>query len=504
MYDALKRLVRTGAAYQLAEIVAKGIALILLPVYTRYLSRSDYGTADLLLTLVILISFLVRLGVVDGFVRHYFDDEDPERQRRLARAASGYMILGTTLAAALVAVLAGPLSELVLGRRDTTLFLIVALGLWTFSNLELANAMLRVRERAGTYLRASLANVALTVAMTFFLVVVQDAGARGLMAGNFFGSTIVLLVLWWTQRDHIGLRIDRAALRPMLRFGVPTVPAEVSVFALNLIDRLYLYRFESHAQAGDYSLGVKLASVVIFATRAFQFAWPPLAYSIKDDDEARRLYAFVTTYYALLTGLVVAGLVLLGRWFVRLFAAPEFFGAHRALPWVGLGWALYGLVLVLIVVAGRARVTTRNFPAAAAGLVANVALLLVLVPAFGIAGAGMALVAAYLVMLAVLYGLTRNLFSVPFQWARLAQLVAVMGGLSVGGELLLPKSGAAGFAERALVLCAIPTVLWLTGFVRDDERARLRGLVEAARRRSGPGAGPTAPESGAVLPDAPG
>ena len=88
----------------------------------------------------------------------------------------------------------------------------------------------------------------------------------------------------------------------MLRFGLPTVPAEVSVFALFFIDRLWLYRFASPEEAGLYSLSVKLAGVVVFTVRAFQYAWPPLAYSIADDAEAGRVYARVTTYYVLFTG----------------------------------------------------------------------------------------------------------------------------------------------------------------------------------------------------------
>ena len=205
----------------------------------------------------------------------------------------------------------------------------------------------------------------------------------------------------------------------MLKFGLPTVPAEMSVFLLNVVDRFYLFRYESAGAAGLYSLAVKLAAVVVFTVRAFQYAWPPLAYSIKDDREAGRVYSFITTYYVLGTGMIVAGLTLLGRWVVRLFAAPDFFGAHEALPWVALGWALYGLFLVFVVMAGRAQVTTRNFPAALAGLAVNVVLLVVLVPPLGISGAGIALVGAYTVMLALMYLFTRSLFAVAFQWTRL-------------------------------------------------------------------------------------
>jgi O-antigen/teichoic acid export membrane protein len=481
----LRRLLTTGAAYQVADVVSKGIALILLPVYTRHLTRADYGTAELLVTTVILVSIVARLGVGEALVRFHFLDADVERRRALARTATGVLLAVTTAVAGAVAIFAGPLSDWLLGSSQPAVMRATALGLWAFTNLELAYALLRVEERARAYALASLTNVALTVALTVWLVVVRDEGAVGLVAGNYVASAAVLLGLWWVLREAIGVgigRIDRRQLGPMLRFGLPTVPAEVSVFAMFFIDRLWLYRYASPDEAGLYSLSVKLAGVVVFTVRAFQYAWPPLAFSIADDAEASRVYARVTTYYVLFTGVVVAGLALLGRWLVRLLAAPEFFAAHEALPWVALGWALYGLFLVLVAMAGRARVTVRNFPAALCGLAANVALLALLVGPLGIAGAGLALVGAYVMMLGVMYLLTRSLFHVPFEWGRLAMIVVVAGGLATAGELLLPTSGAGGFLARAAVLCAIPAVLLVAGFLRPGERdavRRVRAMVAA-------------------------
>ena len=183
--------------------------------------------------------------------------------------------------------------------------------------------------------------------------------------------------------------------------------------------------------------------------RAFQYAWPPLAYSVTDDAEAARLYGLVTTYYVLVSGWVVAGLALLGRWVVRLLAAPAFFGAYKALPWVALGWALYGLWVVFLVIAGRAKVTTRNFPAALAGLAANVVLLLVLVPPLGIAGAGIALCGAYVVMLGVMHAADPPRVQGAVRVAAPGPAAAVMGGVAAAGDVLLPTHGAVGLLTRA-------------------------------------------------------
>jgi O-antigen/teichoic acid export membrane protein len=483
----LKRLLSTGAAYQFGDILAKAIALLTLPLYTQHLSPDAYGAAETLLTAVILASILLRVGVGEAFIRFYFDDEDQARRERIARTATATVAWTTTLAALLAAAFAGEISRALLSFYDPPLIYCAVLGLWAFTNLEMAYAQLRVDERARAYVIASGSNVAMTVAFTIALVVFADQGARGLLLGNFGASALVVLGLWWVLRRRFSLRVRLADLRAMLRFGLPTVPADASVYALQVIDRFYLFRSYSHGAAGLYAVAIKLATVVFVAVRGFQYAWPPLAYSIESDVMAARLYSLVTTYYALATGVVVCAVALLGRWMVMLLAAHRFFGAHRALPWLALGWALYGLYLVFVVIAGRARITSRNLPAAAAGLAVNVALLVLLVPAsgagLGIAGAGIALCGAYVTMLVVMYLLTRALFKVGFEWRRLAQLTAILAGVAVSGELLLPSHGAAGLALRVAWLGLVPALLLLTRFFHDHEREQVRALVADGRRR---------------------
>jgi O-antigen/teichoic acid export membrane protein len=482
----LKRLVSSLAAYQLADIVSKFIAVLLLPVYTRYINPAGYGVVELLANGVIFVSILVRFGMIEAFLRFYYTDEDPQRRDALVRRAFVFLLVTTTITAAVLAAFAGPLSKVVLGHRDTTTFLIAVLGLWTFTNLEFAYGLLRVDERLRTYAIATVSNVLFTVALTMVLVVGLGKGYRGLLLGNYAVSTVVLFVLWWTMRHRLRAPRGRGErLAALLRFGLPTVPAEISVYALNIIDRYYIYHRGSPGLAGLYSIAIKLAGAVAFIVRAFQYAWPPLAYSVTDDAEAARLYGLVTTYYVLVSGWAVAGLALLGRWVLRLLTTPQYYGAYKALTWVSLGWAMYGLWVVFLVIAGRAKVTTRNFPASVAGLVANVVLLIVLVPPLGIAGAGLALCGAYVAMLAAMYVLTRRLFTVAFEWRRLVQVVIIAGGIATAGELLLPTHGASGFISRAVAFALIPVLLFATRFAHREELVQLRALLARLRPAGG-------------------
>jgi O-antigen/teichoic acid export membrane protein len=492
----LKRLVSSLAAYQVADVVSKFIAVLLLPVYTRYISPKGYAVVQLLANGVIFTSILVRFGIIEAFLRFYFTDEGQARRDALARRAVRFLLAASSVAAVVLALFAGPLSKLVLSHRDTKTFLVAVLGLWSFTNLELVYGLLRVDERLRTYAIASLTNVCLTVAASVVLVVGLGEGARGLLLGNYAVSTLVLFALLWTMRGRLLRRAGAGdageSLPLLLRFGLPTVPAEISVYALSIVDRYYIYHDRGQGLAGLYSIAVKLAGAVAFIVRAFQYAWPPLAYSVRDDAQAARLYGLVTTYYLLVSCWVVAGLTLEGRWVLRLLTTPQYYGAYRALPWVALGWAMYGLWVVFLVIAGRVNVTKRNFPASLAGLVANVLLLLALVPSLGIAGAGIALCGAYVVMLLVMHVLTRRAFATRFEWRRLFQLAVVMGVLAAGGDLLLPTHGVLGFLARGAVFLAIPLILYITGFAHPEELAQLRRLIARLRRSSPSPAGDAA------------
>jgi O-antigen/teichoic acid export membrane protein len=485
MFEYVKRLATTGAAYTASSVVAKLIAVALLPIYTRYLTRADYGAAEVLLATVVALSILVRLGIIEALLRFYYTYDDRRERDEVARTSVAFLLLTSTAGALIAIPFAGELSELVLDRRDTELALIAIAGLWLFTNYELLMALFRLDERAGAYFATSLSNVLMTVALTVWLVVVEDEGARGLLVGNFGGTALTLVPLAYVHRARLSVTPSRRLLRPMLRFGVPTMPAELSLYALNFIDRIMLVRFVGLAEAGLYSLAVKFSQVVTVLVRAFSLAWPPLAYSIREDEDARRTYALIVTYFSLLAATVVLGLSLEARWVARALAAPEFFESYKAVPLVSTGVTLYALFLVLVVVAGRVGRTKLNFPVTAFAALVNVGLNLLLVPPYGLVGAGIALVGSYAAMLTLMYLVTRRFFPVPFEWGRLARILVIAVGLFALGELTLPTSGATGFLSRAALVPAFIAALAATGFFRPAEVRAFRSLVGRMRSRVG-------------------
>lgn len=483
MFGHLRRLATTGAAYTAASVISKLIAVVLLPIYTAYLTPSDYGAAEVMLASLIAASIIVRLGVIEAILRFYY--KAGERPEAVVRTGFASLFWTTTAAAALALPFAGQISEALLEREDAGLARLAILGLWHLTLWEYVLTLLRLDERARAYFTYTIAQVLVTIPVTVVLVTQTDLGASAILLGSFGTGVFFMLGRVWLERRRLGLRVDTALLRRMLRFGLPTMPAELTLYSLSFLDRIIIVRLAGLAEAGLYALAVKFANGMQVLVRGFHLAWPPIAYSIEDDDEARGAYALIVTWFVAVCAFAVVGLWLLAPWIVRLLADDRFFAANEVVGPLAAGTALYALYLVLVVILGRTGRTELSFPATAAAVVVNVGLNLLLVPEYGIEGAGVALVVSYAVVVTIMHLITRRLFPVPYEWRRLALVVGAAGVLIAVGELFVPHDGADGFVLTLGLCAAYPLALWLGRFLTPDERERLGALLQRMRERGG-------------------
>ncbi len=467
MSGYLRRLASTGAAYTAASIISKLIAVALLPLYTRFLSPADYGAAEVMFAAVVAISIVIRLGVIEALLRFYY--KSGEQPDLVVATSFASLFWAGTVSALVLLPFAGPVSELLLGTSDAELARVAIAGLWVLTLSEYLLTLFRLDERARAFFVVTMLSVALTIPVTIVLVVVLDLGAIGLLLGSYGTGAAIVLGLIAYHRRRLSLLVDVPLFRRLMRFGLPTMPAELSLYSLSFVDRIIIARSLGLAEAGLYALAVKVSQAVNVLVRGFQLAFPPLAYSITDDDEARRAYSVVVTWFVVIMAGVVTSIWLTAPWIIRIFAAPEYFDAQEAVGPVAAGTALYALYMVLLVVLGRTGRTEFNFPATLAGVGANIGLNLLLVPVWGIVGAGVSLIASYAVVLVLMYVFTQRLFPVPYEWLRLLKVTGSAAAMIAIGLLFVPDDGLGALAIRLVLIAAVPLAMVGTGFFSRTE-----------------------------------
>ncbi len=303
----------------------------------------------------------------------------------------------------------------------------------------------------------------------------------GVIVGNWIGTLAVYFVLLGYRRYQLGLEFDRRLFRAMNRFGMPLVPAQLAIWTINFVDRLFIATFKGQAEVGYYSIGVRIASATLLLLTAFRLAWPAFAYSIEDENEARRTYGYVLTYVLFITCWVSLGLALLAPWIVRLLTArPEFYAGARVVGLLSFSAVAWGAYTVVAIGIGRARFTQFNWVVSGVAAVINVALCFALIPPYGMIGAAIATAASMGSMFGLMAIHAQRVYPVPYQWRR----VAIVGGSSIA-IAALGRSMHLPLAPSIVLAAAYPLILLPLGFYLPAERRRLRAvgrrLVAAAR-----------------------
>lgn len=464
----LKALSGQSLVYGSADAFAFALNVLLLPVYTSYLSAAQYGALALLLLFGTLSKILVRLGLDSGFFRVYYDLDSADARRRLAGTAllvsagaaasflAGVALLRRPLGALLFAGEPAPGGWLVLVAAD------VSLGALLFVPLNL----LRIEDRPRLFSALAVFRHALNAGLKVGFLA-GGAGVAGVLWGDLLSTAALVLAALSLLRGRVTLALSPALLKEMLGFGLPKVPHGLMVQVQNLADRRILDVFLTRADVGLYHVGYTIGGAVKFALSAFEPAWGPFVYSRLRQPDAPRTLARIATWAFAAFAFVGLAVAVFGADALALLTPnnPGLRAGAVVIPVVALAYLLHGLFLLTSVGIGIAK-AARHYPAITlVAATVNVAANFALIPRHGIVGAAWATVLSYACMAAMGYALSRRLYAIPFEGARLSG-IAVAAGASYAASLLAPAAPLPALGVKAAAVAAFPALLWASGLRR--------------------------------------
>jgi O-antigen/teichoic acid export membrane protein len=484
----LSELTRHSAIYGIGGLTSRFLAVLMLPLYTSYVSAADYGRIELLMSLMAVAVVLIRGGANFGFIRFYFLEKDPEYRRRLVRTVFWTQITYSTVVLIFCVAFAHPIARVLgitaagqkhLHGSGASLVIATAVLLWANVNYAQMTNLFRAEKRSFAFSIATLANIAITVGLTVLFVVVRHQGPIGIIVGNLSGTLIVWAILLVYRSEQLGLQWDGKLLRTMNKFGVPLMGAALAVWVTNFGDRLMLSKL-LHGQyrlteLGQYSLANKITSAMVLVFTAFQIAWPAFAYSIEDEGEAKRAFSFVLTYLLLIASWAAVALSLFAPWLVHFLGRqPSYWPAAEAVPALAFASVFFAGFIVVTVGAGRTKRTGFNWIASLSGAIVNFGLNLYFIPHWGMLGAAWATLIAYAAIMVIRTVSAQKIYPVAYQWKRVGIVLFVAAVLAS-----TPKAFGHSLPLAFALTLVYPLILAAFGFYLPAERARLKRLLPA-------------------------
>ena len=484
-------LVRHTLIYGSGYIAMAAVSLVLVPLYTHYLSPADFGLLALLLVMSGLMKQFFDLGFMNSVGRFYFDhahDDSSHGLDRMRTTSLAFMVVYGGLLTAALWLLAAPFSHVLTGTTaNENLVRIVALTLYADALTIVPLTLIRMREQSVRFVLTTLVRFVATLVLSVFFVASLHWGVRGALLGALIPTAFLLVLLLPDYVAALRARPSWALLRRMLSFGLPFFPVLLAVWVIDASDRYLIELLRTRDEVGYYSLAYRVGAVMQIAVAAFSMGWAPLRYKIYARPDAQFVYRRLTTGYVLAAGLLACALAVVAPMIVALAAPSSYAPAADVVPLIVLSYLLYGMYILMVTGMGVTKKTRPIAVVAVAGALVNVGLNVVFLPRWGMTAAAFATVLAYALMVGGAWFYSQKVYPVPYDWRRIAH-IAVIGVVTTAvASALAPADVVGGLTAGVATCVAYVTILGVTGGIPRHEilvaRRRIAGVGSRVRAR---------------------
>lgn len=445
--------VKHSLIYASALGLSKGLALIMVPVATHFLSPADYGRLDILQTLADLLSIVIGMGLAETLFRFAGSADDPlERKAASANIFGMALILGS-FSLILGQLLAPQINRLLPGNIAETEARLILASLSMVGTIIVPLAWLRMQGNAWMYLVGTAGRVALQVAIAVPLLFL-GFGVTGVLCATLVSAIVLCAGLVRAQLKDSGISFEFSRFKTYSAYGGPLIFVGMAGFVLGSFDRWILADTVGTAEMAQYALAAKFGLITAVLIQPFDLWWHARRFScLKENNGPERCAKFATigVAIALLSALIIAAT---GPTLVRLLTPETYHQSIQYIPWLAALAALHNATSTLGFGAMSENMTVR--PALIDGGAALIALIAYfsLIPLFHAWGAIIATTTALTLRIIVMYMVSQKALHLPYQGRRLLLMLA---GFIIA-LLLIPTSALS-------MLIALKASLILLAFV---------------------------------------
>ncbi len=369
---------------------SKLLVFLLMPLYTAFLSTSQYSTAEILTSTANLIIPLACVGIANGIFRFAAE----RNSDRVAVFSSSIVLFGI---GTVIFLLLSPLLFLI-PYFDGYAWMIPLYVI--MANLHsVCSQYIRALDKPKLFALQGVLNTLLTVLLNVLFLVVWDMGVMGYVLSVILGNLLTTGFLVIRERLWRAFsidRIDRTLMKELLRFSLPMVPTTVCWLITDLSDRYLVTYYCGEAINGIYSAAYKIPTIVNLISSIFMQAWQYSAVSqASDKDAGRRFYSEVFGGFLSVIFIGASGLILLTEPLTALLLNHRYAEAATFMPTLLCAVAIEAIVSFLAAVYMVKKKSMNSFVTAMSGAILNLILNFILIPRMGAIGAAVATLASY-------------------------------------------------------------------------------------------------------------
>lgn len=478
--DSFRAIFKGGSVVFLGRVFELGVSFVGAAIVARLLGQTGYGTLALGSTLLSVLVTISLLGINTGIGRYLPRSEEPSFTRSIILSGLGITVPIALIVAVVIFLLADPVATVAFTDPS------VAPVLRAFAFAIPATVVTRIALGSARGLQESLPkvyiqNVTFPVSRLSFAIVAILVGAGELgvawaytLARVLTGALALYYLLKYTPLLNRGT--SYRFHRELLTFSAPFTVSTIMSKVLKDFDTFLVGYFSTTGAVGSYNVAYQLALLVSLFSMGFGYMLMPVLsqhHANEEWDAMNRIYEVGTKWIAFASLPIFFATSFLAPTTIRLTFGADFVDGAPALAVLSIGF-LFSILAgpaanALMTIGYSKRIMYDNVLVTALNVVLNV----VLIPRYGILGAGVATTLSY-VVLNVIYAvqLYRDTGFHPFTSSLLKPLIAAFGSM-IGVYVMVSRTFgisllSAVLAEAVFVVTLVVFVLRLGGIEREE------------------------------------
>ena len=482
MSPGKNRIISHTSIYMIGDILRRAVSLIMLPIYTRYLTTADYGVVELLSMLLDFASIIFGARVGPAVFRYYCTSESEYDKNLLISSALVMSVLLNGLGALIVTIFSGPLAIAIFSDENLKTYIVLfSITMLLAPFIDTPLTYVRAQQKPWLFLFFSIMKLALQLSLNIYFVVIREMHVEGVIYSAIISSAVMSLILLGYTLPRTGLRVSMKKFRPLFSFSLPLKLATLGSFYLTFGDRYILKVYTDLSQVGIYALGYKFGFIFLLLTwDPFENMWDAEKYAIHKKQDAIAIYQRVFLYTSSILILVGLCISLYSKDLIKVMADPAFLDAYRIVPiiiiaYIIQAWTRYCDFGILL--------HNKTMQIAYAGMIGVLvisAAYFTLIPLYGIYGAAWSTVIGFLARFLWTYRKGIQHYDMKLPWRKVIA-TAILALIIYTISLLVPEGIIMSVLLRtALVLLFIVSFFALP-IISSDEKNEIWKAIHSFR-----------------------
>ncbi|EJT5936550.1 oligosaccharide flippase family protein [Clostridium perfringens] len=389
-----KRLARNTVIYFIGNISTKLMSFLLLPLYTAYLSPTDYGEVDLIFTYTSIIIPIMTLQITFAAFRYLFDTNKYEEQRKIISNAVIVQLIGMGIFTIIYIIIWN------IFKFNMGFIIIIYLFLSSFSSM----MQQLIRGLGKNVIFASVGVISTAVQLFCNVIFIVGIGMRStaLIISPIIASIISIIYMFISVRIYRYFsfkKFDIEEIKYMLKYSIPLVPDAICWWLLLGFGRMFLSFTNGVEAVGIYAVANKFPSLLTMFYSIFNLAWQENSFSEYDKLDRDEYYSNI---YNGLSKFIIA-IVIIVIPFTNLVApfmiGKNFESSYLCIPILYLAATLNILSTFYGSGFESAKNTRGILISTLLSMITNIIFNLILTPSFGVFGASISLAISYGILL---------------------------------------------------------------------------------------------------------